>query len=708
MATAEPDARSTQPSEHYYFPVTTWTLILILHVLHYYQSSVALKRLRRPRVARRRSNHRIGNHRTTLPPDDHYHERKVPWSHVTYDTLVRKKQWYQWCSTIHSIQQYRYYDFSTTNNTGSSDRLHEDENHREHGWWSSPSSLSSSSSTSSFTTTTTATRTILARIQRVMVHVVRQGRNHIRGLVQGINRCRIQLPEYLRIIVWPPENSHDNHQASLVERLQRWYGDMTYTCYQSTSNQTHRIHSILLLFYVSYLLWSCRPLEYYYNYLYYYSSHQYQGLILVDADEVTTSHHQNNNHTNLNHTTVPVITTYTILPFAQVWMGIAITITLLELSIRYFFFQVLSCLHFLLIHVVIVQRQELREQQQRTHSSTLSMDEISRTATGAERPDIIPLFPDTDNDTDDHNNRLYVHLNTVNTSQQKLRNSHICVNMIQMISSLLMIYRCIIVNHSRNNTPSEFVSGKMISPVPFIWPTALFGTNISYATCLLLLYWMSLTPLLYTAAREEIPMVVPNTQNTTETDDPSDDTQIKKSSPQHTVYSIMYGTLVGWLWGNSYFMIPSLALSYLGQAVFLIVIIGSMISLKARYPNTILLLWLSNVGCNRHGRPLIYDPYQNRWMNDTVYCDDETQQNDGDESIGDEYCEENNDLDEIDIEVGHLDRDDFDDHEDIRSDIPNEGIHHQQEMTSLLNSVNFPSNVRSRRNAAVTHVRNDF
>ena len=164
----------------------------------------------------------------------------------------------------------------------------------------------------------------------------------------------------------------------------------------------------------------------------------------------------------------------------------------------------------------------------------------------------------------------------------------------------------------------------------------------------------------------------------------------------------MSGTFVGWLWGNSYCLTPALVTPYLGNAICIIVWIGSMIALKVRYPNAWQLMWLSNVGCNHLGHPLIYDQPQNRWINDSIYGVDTIQMrdddDDDDDSTDNSRSELDDDMDDVDIEVGHHDRDQCDDEDDDDDD-----AFQQQEMTSLVDSMNIPNSFRSRRSSTVAN-----
>jgi hypothetical protein len=207
--------------------------------------------------------------------------------------------------------------------------------------------------------------------------------------------------------------------------------------------------------------------------------------------------------------------------------------------------------------------------------------------------------------------------------------------------------------------------------------------------------------------REEIPVVL-QARNNTDTNE-SRVTLRKKSAPLYIVNSIIHGTLVGWIWGNSYFFVPTLVTPYLGNAILVILLAGSMIALKTRYPKAWLLHWLSTVGCDRRGQPLIYDPSRNSWINDPIYSDDTVPRNestdhddyDDDDSTGNEHFEVDRDMDNVDIETGHVDRGSCDD-----DDRPSN--HHvdntlEQEMTSLLHSNRSSNHFRSRRNTAIVN-----
>ena len=470
----------------------------------------------------------------------------------------------------------------------------------------------------------------------------------------------------------------------------------------------------------------------------------------MGPNEDTNRHRTSRFETVMQQPSLPS-TFNSIMTYARVWIGIAVTITVLELLLRYFTLQILKSIRHLFIQIVMARRQE-REQTTTRPESPLG--EMIGASSMIERPDVIPLFPSDNNDMDGHNLRLQDQLDTLKENQQTIRNSIMHVNMIQMISSVLMIYRCIIVNHNKsrhldslpdsgtfenwldhdtihinlttynNQFITDMIPNKMVSPFPYLWPTFLFGTNVSYATCLLLLYWLSLTPLLPNAMLQdqqlqqgqqstavsrtiaEIPFVSETDSNATDTVESSDAPK-KKASYLYTVHSIMKGTFVGWLWGNSYLYVPTLATPIVSNAICIVVLVGSILSLKVRYPNAFLLSWLSNVGCNRRGQPLIYDPDHNRWINDPIYCDDTLPRNentdddddddDDDDSTGDECSEVDRNLDDVDIEAGRLDRDHCDDDNGLSYNNDENNL----EITSLLNSNRSSNNVRSRRSTTV-------
>jgi hypothetical protein len=84
-------------------------------------------------------------------------------------------------------------------------------------------------------------------------------------------------------------------------------------------------------------------------------------------------------------------------------------------------------------------------------------------------------------------------------------------------------------------------------------------------------------------------------------------------------YAIASGSLVGMAWGTQWLDFGSRA--YWGNVIVLMVILLTVISLKANQPEAPYWAWLDSVGFNETGQMLVYDAQSNAWLPDEALVD---------------------------------------------------------------------------------------
>ena len=212
-------------SNRYNYPVT-WTIIVAMHALQYYRSFYGVRRRQRSTRGRRTRRRRRRNV-TTHPELNHSSliERKVPWSYVTYDILIQKKQWYKWCLSTLSIQQYcsattttSEFLFHTTTTTTAVRNDDITGNPREHWWRSSSSSRSNSSYRGGSATD------IRIQMQRYISIIIQQCRYQFRIISYGILRCGTHLREIVRML---QRHYYSDTDRTPLERIHGLYADIT-------------------------------------------------------------------------------------------------------------------------------------------------------------------------------------------------------------------------------------------------------------------------------------------------------------------------------------------------------------------------------------------------------------------------------------------------------------------------------------------------
>jgi hypothetical protein len=141
--------------------------------------------------------------------------------------------------------------------------------------------------------------------------------------------------------------------------------------------------------------------------------------------------------------------------------------------------------------------------------------------------------------------------------------------------------------------------------------------------------------------------------------------------------AIVVGSLVGMAWGTQWLDFGSCA--YWGNGVLIMVILLTVISLKAHQPEALYCAWLDSVGFNTAGQMLVYDTQTNTWLQDEALVD-------AGSFIKESVSDNENDLEDRRPES------DFTDIERADND-------HMTELTPLASS--HGTQIRSRRGAAL-------
>jgi hypothetical protein len=254
--------------------------------------------------------------------------------------------------------------------------------------------------------------------------------------------------------------------------------------------------------------------------------------------------------------------------YLRVWLGLGLCAALSDLIMIYWLLLVSSE-----VHRVLLQR-------------AIQRNNYSRPEEGVAIPAVAQRSDEDTSASVAASDPVFEHLRTLREWDARLQTQRLTINVVKLVSALLMVHRIRL-----SNVP--------IYPVPFL--TSWMGPNVSYASSLLILFRiLSLEPSRSPSLSLE-----------------------QRDASSAVLRTMIHGTFLGWAWSH---YLEFVASAYWGNALLLVGIVGTVLSLQAHSP----MPCLPPVGCNARGRPLIYDAAAQRWLSDSD--DDE---NDDDWDLGD-------------------------------------------------------------------------